>query len=297
MIKTQEEYINACNFIDSDIELYDYQLSEKMSSYEYNLYLQDAEYFLDFLYEKTRVLEELCDYLDNYATSKIKAAQDEIDKKTEELESVLICHETNQNQSVAPDWDMSYIVVDRNGGTIATAQNVRGDIEGMAALANKITPVSIQSMSGDIPYKISSDFVKNGSYLSEHKKTNETSVTESLRIFLPNSEYNYIYFRPINADIRVTNQNKQYIDLEILSSIYKKAASPIFYDDYKDSLVDNIRTKERQLDALSTQYNNIQNNISLKDKIDNQNYLNRVRQFQQQAYSNNQKSETIQNTI
>ena len=41
MIKTQEEYINACDFIDSDMELYDFQISEKMNSYEYNLYLQD----------------------------------------------------------------------------------------------------------------------------------------------------------------------------------------------------------------------------------------------------------------
>lgn len=297
MIKTQEEYTNACDFIDSDIELYDFQLSEKMSSYEYNLYLQDTEYFLNFLYEKIRVLEELCDYLDNYASSKLKAAQDEIDKKTEELESVLMRHEAYQDQSVVPDWDASYIVIDRNGGSIPIAQEVRGEIEGTAALTNQITPVSIQSMSGDIPYKISSDFVKNRSYLSEHKKANNTSVMESLRIFLPNSEYNYIYFRPINADIVITNQNKQYIDLDILSSTYKKAASPIFYEDYKDSCVDYIRTKGNQLDALSTQYNNMQNNASVKNEINNQNYLNRVLQFQEQADLNNQKSETIQNTL
>ena len=70
MIRTQEEYNNACNFIDSDIELYDFILSEKMNSYEYNFYLQDTEYFLDFLYEKIRTLEELCDYLDNYVETK-----------------------------------------------------------------------------------------------------------------------------------------------------------------------------------------------------------------------------------
>ena len=295
MIKTQEEYINACDFIDSDIELYDYQLSEKMSSYEYNLYLQDTEYFLDFLYEKIRVLEELCDYLAKYTSNKIKAAQNEIDQKTEEMESILTRYEAYQDQSVVPDWDASYTVIDRNGSTIPTSQNISGDIEGSAILTNKITPISIQSMSGDIPYKISSDFVKTGSYLSEHRKINDTSVSESLRIFLPNIEYNYIYLKPINADIEIVGQDKQYIDMS--SSIYKKDSSPIFYEDYKDHLVDGIKTQSSQLDAMNTQYNNMQNNASVKNEVDNQDYLNRVQQFQKQSDLNNQKSETIQNTL
>ena len=62
MIRTQDQYENACNFIDSDIELYDFMLSERMSSYEYNLYLQDTEYFLNFLYDFGLWLKKLLFY-------------------------------------------------------------------------------------------------------------------------------------------------------------------------------------------------------------------------------------------
>lgn len=89
MIRTQDQYENACNFIDSDIELYDFMLSERMSSYEYNLYLQDTEYFLNFLYEKIRTLEELCDFLEVSIENKIKSATEEIDKKLSMLENSL----------------------------------------------------------------------------------------------------------------------------------------------------------------------------------------------------------------
>ena len=89
MIKTQDQYTNACSFIDSDIELYDFNLSERMSSYEYNLYLQDTEYFLNFLYEKIRTLEELCDFFDLSLANKIEKATEEIDKKISILENAL----------------------------------------------------------------------------------------------------------------------------------------------------------------------------------------------------------------
>lgn len=89
MIRTQDQYENACNFIDSDIELYDFMLSERMSSYEYNLYLQDTEYFLNFLYEKIRTLEELCDFLEVSIENKIRNATEEIDKKLSMLENSL----------------------------------------------------------------------------------------------------------------------------------------------------------------------------------------------------------------
>ena len=89
MIRTQDQYESACNFIDSDIELYDFMLSERMSSYEYNLYLQDTEYFLNFLYEKIRTLEELCDFLEVSIENKIRNATEEIDKKLSMLENSL----------------------------------------------------------------------------------------------------------------------------------------------------------------------------------------------------------------
>ena len=56
MIKTLAEYKSALDYINTDLEMYDFELSDKMTSYEYNLYLQDIQYYLNMLYEKYRVL-------------------------------------------------------------------------------------------------------------------------------------------------------------------------------------------------------------------------------------------------
>ena len=71
MIRTANQYKEAKDFIDKELELYDYALSEKMTSYEYNLYLQDTQYCFNILYEKLRVLEDLIEYLDYYSKIKI----------------------------------------------------------------------------------------------------------------------------------------------------------------------------------------------------------------------------------
>ena len=72
MIRTAKQYKEAKDFIDKELELYDYALSEKMTSYEYNLYLQDTQYCFNILYEKLRVLEDLIEYLDYYKDAPIE---------------------------------------------------------------------------------------------------------------------------------------------------------------------------------------------------------------------------------
>ena len=71
MIKTLAEYKSALDYINTDLEMYDFELSDKMTSYEYNLYLQDIQYYLNMLYEKYRVLEDLSNYLEEYSETKI----------------------------------------------------------------------------------------------------------------------------------------------------------------------------------------------------------------------------------
>ena len=81
MIRTANQYKEAKDFIDKELELYDYALSEKMTSYEYNLYLQDTQYCFNILYEKLRVLEDLIEYLDYYSKVKIDKVKKNIAEK------------------------------------------------------------------------------------------------------------------------------------------------------------------------------------------------------------------------
>ena len=84
MIRTATQYKEAKEFIDTNPEFYDYTLSEKMNSYEYNLYLQDTQYYFNVLYEKLRELEDIIEYLERYSKKKISAARDIINKKEAE---------------------------------------------------------------------------------------------------------------------------------------------------------------------------------------------------------------------
>ena len=142
MIKTQEEYINACNFIDSDLELYDFQLSEKMTSYEYNLYLQDTEYFLNFLYEKIRTLEELCDYLDDYIDTKIRSAKEHISRTTALLEHSIDSYLNGDICVIDPEWNQntSSGLTDRNGRQIPVAELNTDWIGAAAQYTNEVKP-------------------------------------------------------------------------------------------------------------------------------------------------------------
>lgn len=296
MIRTQEDYENACAFIDSDMELYDFQLSEKMSSYEYNLYLQDTEYFLNFLYEKIRTLEELCAYLENYTDTKIKTAEEEILQKTTALENTINQYMARQERAIVPDWDTTIPVTDRDGSTIVSVTCHENHLEGAAKKTNYIKPLSVQILEGDMPYARSSDFIKTGNYFSKHKTKEVKQIKEKLRIFLPeNAKYNYIEYQPVNANATVT-RNKKYIDITIVPDTYRKEKEAFSFEKYKDHYIDHIRADkpinnipEPQIDKINR--NKDKNN---KDKIDRYNCL--VKQLQKRMTTNNQKSDVIQGT-
>ena len=142
MIRTQEEYNNACSFIDSDMELYDFILSEKMSSYEYNLYLQDTEYFLNFLYEKIRTLEELCDYLDNYIETKFHNAKKKLETNLDLVEKVSFIYDSDKTTDIVPEWNFtkSDHLTDRNGTEIQNAIESTETIGPATRKENQIIP-------------------------------------------------------------------------------------------------------------------------------------------------------------
>lgn len=296
MIKTQDEYTNACDFIDSDMELYDFQLSEKMSSYEYNLYLQDTEYFLNYLYEKIRVLEELCDYLDNYVDTKIKRAEEELNQKATVLEGTMIGYMANREQIIVPEWDSSVTVTDRNGNQLKSVKIKNKQIEGAARKTNYITPISIQAIKGNMPYAKSSDFVKTKQYLSEHKECQNKTISEKLRIFLPEEAYNYIDFTPINAEISAIH-NKNYVDITINPLSYQKRQDAINFEGYKDRHMDRIRVNQNKQNALDPQIERINQAITKNNIEKEKKYKHGINQFHKLVSSHNQKSDAIKNQI
>ena len=202
MIKTQSDFDNACNFIDSDIELYDFQLSEKMSSYEYNLYLQDTEYFLNFLYEKIRTLEELCDYLDHYIDVTIADARKKVDRDIAALRYALCAENSEKTQQHSLSWNpmQSQNLVDRDG-TLLAAATYDIDIVPASCIASKTQATLLEKPSNNEAYKDNiNTALRDGYYLATYQKGTNEIVTDVLNAVIPDdTEYNCITIMPINC--------------------------------------------------------------------------------------------------
>lgn len=123
MIKTQAEYKSALEYINTDLNMYDFELSEKMTSYEYNLYLQDVQYYLDVLYEKIRVLEDLTDYLEAYSEEKMDTLIQEIKEKEHKLTTNLDKYLSKKSMVYNVQWDIGNldIIKDRDGNQLKKA--------------------------------------------------------------------------------------------------------------------------------------------------------------------------------
>lgn len=295
MIRTQEEYTNACDFIDSDMELYDFQLSEKMSSYEYNLYLQDTEYFLNFLYEKIRTLEDLCNYLDRYVDTKIKNARQEIADKTALLNHSLSNYLVNNVTVFAPEWNNVETIIDRDGSIIKNAMIDKDMVKGMARYSNFIEPVSIEKLTENHAYVDTiHDFCKTKRYLTKHKDNIVKEKNEMLKIKIPaDKSYNHVSFNPINADIDMRFDENQNIILSVSPLSYDKREQPLSYSDYVPSALDTLSTKTFRYDTTNTYINN----MNIQNDIINQSYYNQyensIIEQQKRAYVKNNKSKII----
>ena len=288
MIKTQEEFLNACEFIESDVELYDFQLSDRMSSYEYNLYLQDSEYFLNFLYEKIRTLEELCDYLDEYVDVKITRARESIKEDTRSLKQTLSTVTDTESHTCIPEWDMGMTVLDRDGSEIGLAALEEGVIEGASRKVNYVTPLSIKRIDENQIYAESADtFVNTGRYLVSCVQDEVTIPEIRVRVAVPEEEYDTLSFDPINAEIS-TEKDEQDIILKIRPTSYNKEKRPLQFGDFHN--MENMFPEKYDYDEEESHMFNLRSFIGRKNERMRRDYYQDVVDMQRIAEEQQYKS-------
>ena len=297
MIRTQEEFTNACNFIDADMELYDFQLSEKMSSYEYNLYLQDTEYFLNFLYEKIRTLEELCDYLDDYINVKSKTISNTLQEKTKLLNTALHSSQKKQASYDFPLWNIAETVMDRDGATLPMAVISGSAIEGASRKENRVIPIAIQRIGNKVPYADSCDnFINTNSYLVKFKEDVPSKIQEEIQIILPDeTSFNCIEYDPLNANISIADVNAKNIVLSIIPKSYQKDKQGIQYNAYADYKLDSIQDAFFLFKADKTAADNINTWNGMLTEKDKEQFLQKIQQAQDLSLQKNNRSETLYN--
>ena len=284
MIKTQEEYTNACNFIDSDLGLYDFQLSEKMTSYEYNLYLQDTEYFLNFLYEKIRILEELCDYLDDYSDTKIHKAKEKISQMTALLEHSMDSYLDNDVYTTVPDWNRSISsdLIDRDGKQVPIAEFDLNIVSAAAQYTNKAKPLQYETKDMAL-YSCEQNAAK-GRYLISTQSNNGGEATDRQQTIVhafvsPSVTWNHVMATPVNCKLSF-EKTQDGVTITMTSNGYDKEFRPFDYEPYAGSALNQLPKTEPGYQTNRTIAGNRRVLYDAREEGINQDYMRNVEQRQ-----------------
>lgn len=293
MIQTANQYKEAKDFIDKELELYDYALSEKMTSYEYNLYLQDTQYCFNILYEKLRVLEDLIEYLDYYSKVKIYKAKKDIAKKEVTLARGMNRVDKKKGIAAAVTWEANPIneLKDRDGEIIDAAFLNRdySITSGRTDTNHRIIKSITKKSNVDCFSDNLDSCVADGIYISSYNLEVPQVIEEELEIEITDPEnFDAIDFESINCTVEYLGKtNDNHILLNVKADSMQKGLENFSHSTYKDSGLNSTA-------AASFSYNRnntvSKNQNDLADKLD-ENNLNRFIYNTRKALNENKANE------
>lgn len=206
MIKTLAEYKSALDYINTDLEMYDFELSDKMTSYEYNLYLQDIQYYLNVLYEKYRVLEDLSNYLENYSETKIDTMLKNIKEKEAKLNTSIDKYLSSKSKAFSVKWNTGSLdtIKDRDGKELKKAVynkdnylTLNGHKLGKVNINNIVKEENVQTYSDNLL-----TCINDGVYLTSYNVDEPQTIKEILYIDVDNIDnVGSLQLEPINCTI------------------------------------------------------------------------------------------------
>lgn len=298
MIRTQAEYTEAVNFIDRDMELYDYDLSKKMTSYEYNLYLQDTEYYLDFLYEKTRTIEDLIEYLEYYSKNKLEQLKAEIKEKEDILEAAVDKYIDKNYVSYRINWKNgnNQVVTDRDGSSLQLATIKDRVISAGANISNQAFIKSIVRTSNQTSYSNNAEqYINNNTYLTVYNLDAPTTIEEEITVEVTDgSNVNDTSFEAINCSCEFlgqTDTNK--FSYKLTASNNTKEQENFNYGIYSSSNLDSVNTIDYSYNT-SKDINSNQNTLAAnKNLVYNSDYITSVLSSQKTKQKQKDKSGEI----
>ena len=293
MIRTANQYKEAKDFIDKELELYDYALSEKMTSYEYNLYLQDTQYCFNILYEKLRVLEDLIEYFDYYSKVKIAKVKKDIAEKEVTLARSINSVDKKKGIAAAVTWEVNPIneLKDRDGEIIDAAflnrdysiTSGRTDTN-HRIIKSIIKKSNVECFSDNLDSCVADDI-----YISAYNLEAPQIIEEELEIEITEPEnFDAIDFEAINCTVEYLGKtNDNHILLKVKADNMQKGLENFSHSTYKDSGLNSTA-------AVSFSYNRnntvSKNQNTLADKLDEAR-LNRFIYNTRKSFSENKANE------
>ena len=292
MIRTQEQYKEAKEFIDTNPEFYDYTLSEKMNSYEYNLYLQDTQYYFNVLYEKLRELEDMIEYLDWYSKKKISAAKGKINRKESDISSLAVTSSKPKYTAVRIEPDNSSSnITDRDGSVLNKAL-----VTGSGAITSSFIETDRRKILGVAKRTNqlcdsdnTNSFVKDSYYISSYSLDIPESIEEILEIELDNNQFNRVDYEPINCKIEYLGKNdSNKIELKLSSDKMRKSRKRFNSKPYNGSNLDSIEKMDFVAKSSSVSDNLTELNNGI-DEYNRRKYLTAAQNYQELVVENERK--------
>lgn len=246
MIRTSAQYKSAKEFIDKDLELYDYALSEKMTSHEYNLYLQDTQYCFNVLYEKLRTLEDIIEYLDYYSSTKIERIRRDIAAKEASMAQITNRLANKLAISKPVTWEANPLaeITDRDGSVLPIA-SIKSDYSITAGFvdSNNQTILSVAKKSNLPCYQDNiNTCIADNYYMAFYDLDNPQEIEEELEIELDApDDFDCVECEPVNCDVIYSGKNgSNHVVLKLIANNMTKLRENFFYDIFKDSSLNNI---------------------------------------------------------
>lgn len=292
MIRTVTQYKEAKEFIDANPEFYDYTLSEKMNSYEYNLYLQDAQYYFNVLYEKLRELEDMIEYLEWYGKKKISAAKSIIHKKEADISNLTVTNNKPKYTviGIEPD-NSSSIIMDRDGSALNKAL-----ITGSGTVTSSFIEVNRRKILGAAKKSNQlcnsdniSSFTNDDYYISSYSLDEPKIIEEILEIELDNNQFNRVDYEPINCKIEYLRKNdNNKIELKLTTDIMRKSIKAFNSKPYNGSNLETIEKMDFAAKSSSVSDNVAELNTRM-DECNRKKYLSAAQIYQDLIAENERK--------
>lgn len=249
MIKTLAEYKSALDYINTDLEMYDFELSDKMTSYEYNLYLQDIQYYLNVLYEKYRVLEDLNNYLEDYSEKKINGLLNNIKENEAKLTTSLDKYLSSKSRTYDVKWNISNMdtIKDRDGKDLKNA--LLNSNNCLTFNGHKAGKLKINSIVKEENISTESDnlltCLEDGVYLTSYNVDVPQTIKETLYIDVDNIEaIDNLSLIPINCTIEYKGlSDSQKAVYEITCNSLSKVNENFEYEPYVQGNLEEIGNK------------------------------------------------------
>lgn len=292
MIRTQEQYKEAKEFIDTNPEFYDYTLSEKMNSYEYNLYLQDTQYYFNVLYEKLRELEDMIEYLNWYSKKKISAAKDKFNKQEADINNLAVTNSKPKYTAVRIEpYNSSSVISDRDGSVLNKAL-----VTGSGAITSGFIDTDRRKILG-VAKKTNqlcdsdniNSFVKDGYYISSYSLDIPEPIEEILEIELDNNQFNRVDYEPINCKVEYLGKNdSNKIKLKLASDKMRKSKKAFNSKPYNGSNLETVEKMDFAAKSSSVSDNLTELNTGI-DEYNRRKYLRATQKYQELLAENERK--------